>query len=177
MGYNLSGIVIDKNFLSNTGALSQILNHNLVFDGETDTTGLITGEEKTACINVYFSGSGTLILAPQDLCLERHYGYPGCRVLTFALSKTAMAFYFGYTENQEIVRSKMEVDGLLIEDQGDPLDTEAKAIDTSEVIWKQLAKVLGREFEAIQPEARWIRYAIEPGDSRRQGFRSKNCGN
>lgn len=162
MGYNLSGIVINKNLHGHTEALSQILGVNLAFARETDTAVATTGEQTADFIDVYFSGNGTLILAHQDLCLDRHYAHPGAHILTFALSETAMAFYFEYTENQETIRSKMEVEGLLIEEQGKPLDIEDQAKDTSEVIWEQVAQVLGQKFEEIQPGARWTRYTIRP---------------
>lgn len=162
MGYNLSGIVINKNLHTHTEALSQILGLHLVFARETDTAGATTEEQTADFINVYFSGSGTLILAHQDLCLDRHYAHPATQILTFALSETAMAFYFEYTENQKTVRSKMEVEGLVIEEHGKPLNIEDQAMDTSEVIWEQLAQVLGQKFDEIQPGATWTRYTIRP---------------
>lgn len=160
MGYNLAGIVINKNLQAKPEELSAILDVTLVFDQEIDST-IANAEEQTAdFIDVYFSPNGTLILAHQDLCLDNSYAHPETNIMTFAHSETAMAFYFEYTENQTTVRSKMEIDGVLIEEHGNKLGTEDATRDTSAVIWEQVAAVLGLRFEDIQPEEKWIRYGI-----------------
>src|SRR5690606_35324236 len=110
-------------------------------------------------VDVYFSEKGTLIFMNSDLCLDT-YSYPQTNILTFVLSENSMSFYFGYSENNDIIRSKMEVNGKVISKEGNKLQVENETNDVSEVIWKQIEMVLGKPFKDIKPEEKVHRYLI-----------------
>ncbi len=56
---------------------------------------------------------------------------------TFAISESSMSFYFDYCENGIEIRSKMEVDGEIIDEEGEKLEIEKNEEDMSEIIFKQ----------------------------------------
>lgn len=164
MGLNISGIVINKNLEGNTDQLSKILNLNLEFDREIDFETASENWKEEGFIDVYFSENGTLIFANEDLCLGEGYAYPGANILTFASSETSMAFNFSYTENNEIIRSKLEVNGEVIDEYGNKLITEIENEDISEVIWNQISAVLGKKFGDIQLQEKSLRFYIKSSD-------------
>lgn len=164
MGFNISGIVINKNLESNTDQLSQILKLDLEFDREIDFETASENWKEEGFIDVYFSENGTMIFANEDLCLGEGYAYPDANILTFASSETSMAFNFSYTENNDLIRSKLEVNGEVIDEYGNKLTTENENEDISEVIWNKISVVLGKKFWDIQPEEKSLRFYIKSDD-------------
>lgn len=156
---NISGIVIKRNLANRIDELSKILNVNPEFDTTIDfATALENREEGFA--DVYFSEKGTLVLAAEDLCAGESYAYPETGIFTFALSETAMAFDFSYTENNQLIRSKLEVDGTVIAEQGSKLPAETENEAIAEVIWRQIGLMLGKNFWEIQPEENMTRFHL-----------------
>ena len=161
MGFNISGIVINKNFEKNINELSKILNLNLEFDKEIDFETASENWKDEGIIDVYFGNNGTLIFANEDLCLGNGYSFSGTNILTFALSETSMAFNFGYTENGNNIRSKMEVNGEIIDENGNKLEIENDEEDISEIIWKLISEILGISFESIETNEKAFRFSIK----------------
>ncbi|MDA3616233.1 hypothetical protein [Polluticaenibacter yanchengensis] len=164
MGFNISGIVINKNLKERKEELSKILDLNLEFDKEIDFETASENWKDEGIIDVYFGKDGTLIFANEDLCLGDGYSYQETNILTFAMSETSMAFKFGYTENGKNIRSKMEVNGETFNEEGDKLEIENDEGDISEVIFKQIETILHQKFWDIQPDEKSMRYFIKSSE-------------
>src|SRR5690606_28193651 len=160
MSFNISGIVINKSFEDNKEELSKVLGFNIDFEKEIDFVTASENWKEEGIIDVYFSEKGTLIFANHNLCLEG-YSYPQINILTFALSETSMTFSFEYSENDNIIRSKMDVNGEIIDENGEKLQVENENDDISEVIWKQIETVLGKPFLNIELEEKAFRFLIK----------------
>lgn len=160
MGFNISGIVVNKNFEKNIEELSKILKLNLVFQEEVDFEIASENWKDEGIVDIYFGKNGTLLFLNEDLCLNDGYSYPNSNILTFAMSETAMAFNFGYTENGENIRSKMEVNGEVIDENGNKLEIENEE-EISEIILKMIAKILGKSFENIETTEKAYRFLIK----------------
>ena len=161
MGFNISGIVINRNLEKNNEVLSKILNLNLEFDKEIDFETASENGKDEGIIDVYFGNNGTLIFANEDLCLGDGYSFPKTNIMTFALSETSMAFNFAYTENGNIIRSKMEINGEIIDEKGNKLEIENDEEDISEIIWKLISEILGISFGSIEPNEKAFRFSIK----------------
>jgi len=160
MSFNISGVVINKSFEDNKEELSKVLGFNIDFEKEIDFVTASENWKEEGIIDVYFSEKGTLIFANYDLCLEG-YSYPQINILTFALSEASMTFSFEYSENDNIIRSKMDVNGEIIDENGEKLQVENENDDISEVIWKQIETVLGKPFLNIELEEKAFRFLIK----------------
>lgn len=167
MGFNISGVVINKSLENNNEELSKILGLNIDFKREIDFETASENWKEEGIVDVYFGEKGTLVFANHDLCLEG-YSYPQANILTFALSETSMTFSFGYSENDNIIRSKMDVNGEIIDENGEKLQVENENDDISEVIWKQIETVLGKSFWSIEPEEKAYRFLIKNDSSNNQ---------
>jgi hypothetical protein len=110
MGFNIAGIVVNKNYENQTEELGKSLGLNLRFEKE------ITGEEATSnwkddgICDIYFAENGTILYLPFNMCATESYAIENQDVLTFAYSETSMAFNFDYYENGEFRRKIFEAE-------------------------------------------------------------------
>lgn len=173
MGFNLSGLVINKNYSNDFDSLQKQLGWNLKKQEEINFETASSNWTDEGICNVYFSDKGTLMFINMDMCTES-YPLKNDNTLTFALSETSMAFNINYCENGTEKRSIMEVNGERMQNEGSPLEVEQKSEDTSEIIWNQIEIVLGKSFWNIEPDEKAIRYVFtasnETIETIEQGF-------
>ena len=92
-----------------------------------------------------------------DMCTES-FPLKNDNTLTFALSETSMAFNINYCENGVEKRSIMEVNDERMTDEGEKLEVEENSEGTSEIIWNQIERVIGKRFWDIEPNEKAVRY-------------------
>ncbi|WP_165749543.1 hypothetical protein [Cellulophaga sp. Z1A5H] len=157
MGFNLSGIAINKNFEADFDYLQGKLGWNLEKHSEIDFETASSNWKDEEICDAYFSEQGTLLFISMDRCTES-FSVENQNVLTFALSETSMAFNIIYTENCIEKRSIMQVEDHRMHDEGEKLAVESTSEDPSEIIWNQMGVVLGKPFWDIAPDAKATRY-------------------
>ena len=155
MGFNISGIVINKNFKNNLEDLTEKFKWNLDYLEEIDFETASKNWKEEGICDIYFNEKGTFIFLNMDDCITP-YKFQNCNILTFTLSETSMAFNLNYTENEKEVRSIMQYNDKMLTDEGEKFDFEDD--DTSEIIWNQIEVVLGESFWNIQPDEKCYRY-------------------
>ena len=160
MGFNISGLAINKNYENDFEKLQQDLGWNLEKDAEIDFETASENWTEEGICNVYFSEKGTLIFLNMDMCSES-YPIKDANTLTFALSETVMAFNLNYCENGIEKRSIIEVNDERMQDEGEILDVEVNSEDTSELIWNQIEVVLGKRFWDIELEEKATRFIFK----------------
>lgn len=160
MGYNISGLAINKNYKNDFEQLQKELGWNLEKESEIDFEAASANWTDEGICTVYFSEKGTLIFLNMDMCADS-FKIKNANTLTFALSETVMAFNLNYCENAVEKRTIMEVDGVRMEDEGEKLSIEAETEDTSELIWNQIEIVLGKSFFEIDLEEKAMRYSFK----------------
>lgn len=159
MGFNISGIVINKNYENSFDELEKELGWKLKKQGEIDfETASSNWKEEDIC-DVYFSEKGTLVF----LGIEKtaaSLALKNANTLAFILSETSMTFYLNYCENGVKKRSIIETEDERQEDNGEKLEIEKTAEDTSEIIWGQIGTVLGKSYWDIELEEKAMRYVF-----------------
>jgi len=143
MGYNISGLVIDKNYENDIEQIENILGEKLTFDKKVDfESGSENWKDDNYC-DIYFSEKGTLIF----ISMER------------AASEMTMTFAVNYTDNCKIIRSFAETeDEVRHEEIGEKLDFEKTENDASELIHHLIEKTLDKKFWDIDLEEECYRY-------------------
>lgn len=159
MGFNLSGLAINKNYESEFDNLQKELGWNLEKQSEIDFETASSNWKDDGICDAYFSEKGTLLFISMDMCTES-WPLKKDNSLTFALSETSMAFNINYCENGIEKRSIMEVNDQRMQDTGEKLDIEEKSADTSEIIWNQIEVVIGKSFWSIEPDEKSVRYVF-----------------
>jgi hypothetical protein len=157
MGFNISGIAINKNYENEFNNLQNELGWNLKKETEIDFETASSNWKEEGICDVYFTENGTLIFINMDMCTES-WPLKNNNTLTFALSETSMAFNINYCENGIEKRSIMEVEDKRMQDEGEKLEVENSSEDTSEIIWNQIEVVIGKRFWDIEPEVKAVRY-------------------
>jgi hypothetical protein len=157
MGFNISGLAINKNYENDFDSLQKELGWNLKKETEIDFETASSNWKEDGICDVYFSENGTLLFISMEMCTES-FPLKNDNSLTFALSETSMAFYINYCENGIEKRSIMEVNDERMQDEGEKLEVENNAEDTSEIIWNQLEVVIGKRFWDIEPDEKATRY-------------------
>ncbi|MCA0334235.1 MAG: hypothetical protein LCH44_09835 [Bacteroidetes bacterium] len=157
MGFNISGLAINKNYENDFDSLQKELGWNLKKETEIDFETASSNWKEDGICDVYFSENGTLLFISMEMCTES-FPLKNDNSLTFALSETSMAFYINYCENGIEKRSIMEVNDERMQDEGEKLEVENNAEDTSEIIWNQLEVVIGKRFWVIEPDEKATRY-------------------
>lgn len=161
MGFNLSGIVVNKNYENNLKSLQAEFGWNLQFIEEIDFETASSNWKDEGICDIYFSEKGTLLFVSMDLCIDS-WSIKDGNTLTFALSETSMAFNLNYCEGKTLKRSFMQVNDDRMTDEGEKLAIEQTEEDVSEIIWTQLGVVLGKQFWNIEPGEKAFRYHFVP---------------
>ena len=157
MGFNISGLVINKNYKGTFDQLQNEFGWTLKKEGEINFETASSNWKDDGICDVYFSEKGTLLFISMDMCTES-WGLKNANTLTFALSETSMAFNLAYCDNDVLKRSIMQVEDNRIAEEGEKLEVEFKSDDISEVIWNQIEVVLGKSFWSIEPDEKAERY-------------------
>jgi len=158
MGFNFSGIVINKSYKDNVKGLQEDLGLNLEPAGEINYQQASANWKDEGICDIYFSEHGTLLFLHYSMCLEAR-SIENCKVLTFAVSEVSMAFTFNYCEGDKLVRSFMEAESERVSDEGEQLPAE-EGHDALDATIAQLGTVLGQTFWSIDFEAKAFRYKI-----------------
>ena len=143
MGYNISGIAINKNYENDFESLQNQLGWNLEKVAEIDFETASANWTDDKICNVHFTKTGTLIFIGMENC-EQSFNLKNDHVLTFALSETSMVFNINYSE------------------KGVALAIEKDSEDTSEIIWNQIEVLLGKRFFDIELEEKATQYRFKP---------------
>lgn len=159
MGFNVSGLAINKNYEHEFDQLLKELGWKLEKQSEINFEEASSNWTEEGICNVHFSEKGTVLFLNMDLCTDS-FRLKNDDTLTFAISETSMAFSLNYCQNGIEKRSIMEVNGQRIHDEGQKLDVEDKSEDVSQIIWNQFENVIGRRFMEIEPSERSVRYVF-----------------
>ncbi|PCI94685.1 MAG: hypothetical protein COB15_13595 [Flavobacteriales bacterium] len=157
MGFNISGLAINKNYENNFEDLQKELGWNLERQSEINFETASSNWKDEGICDVYFSDQGTLIFINMDMCTDT-YGVKSDNILTFTLSETSTAYIIVYTENNIEKRSIMEVNGDRMTNKGERLEVEDKSEDAPDIIWNQVEFLLGKPFLDIDPNEKAVRY-------------------
>ncbi len=162
MGFNISGLVLNKNFEENFEDLQIVLGWNLEKQSIIDFETASSNWKESGICDVLFSSKGTLIFLNMDLCTDP-FPVRNANTFTFALSETSMAFNLNFCEDGLEKRSIMEVHGKRIRNSGKPLSVEAKSDDTPDIVWNQIEMMLGKSYWSIPPDEKVVRYKFVKG--------------
>jgi hypothetical protein len=163
MGFNISGLAINKNYESEFNNLQKELGWNLAKQAEINFETASSNWKDDGICDAYFSEKGTLLFVSMDMCTDS-WPLKNDSTLTFALSETSMAFNINYCENGIEKRSIMEVEEQRMKDTGEKLEVEEKSADTAEIIWNQMEVVIGKSFWSIDPGEKAVRYVFVKND-------------
>jgi len=158
MGFNISGIAINKNYKQDFEKLKRQYDWNLEGPVEVSFETASSNYTENDICNVYFTENGTLIFISMERCIDAGLCVSDANSMTFVLSEMSMSFIVNYYEGKQLKRAIMETEGDRMDDSGDPLPVEAISPDTSEIIWNQMKVLLGKSFYDIDLGDKALQY-------------------
>lgn len=161
MGFNISGLVIDKNYQDNLAELETIFGEKLVFDREVSFEEACESWKDDKYCDVYFSETGTILFMSMERGGFEFYA-KGQDAFSFVLSEMIMMFSINYVENGANIRSYLESESEVMQNEGEPFDFELQQEDKSEVIYHLIEETLGESFHDVDLDAVCYRYNFMP---------------
>jgi len=165
MGFNISGLVINKNYKNDLSALEAILDEKLVLEKEVMFEEACESFKGDGYCDIYFSDKATFVL----LAMERggfEFYADGQEAFSFVLSEMTMTFCVNLSKNGELVRTLIETEDDQTDDFGEPLPIEEKAEDIPGLIYLLFEQTFGQDFFSIEPDSKCYRYTF--GDAEEQ---------
>ncbi len=174
MGWNIAGFAINKNYKDSINELSQALfkswkyhlveGRNKYTFEKSSTFGSTKGR-----MDFMFTEQGSFafcnVMETQYLLGSINSKlFEGTEMILFAMSETSMAFMMKYYADGIKIRELQNIEGKTIFSFGDPLDIEQNEEDLTEVFFKLVSELIGKEFysiEADEPFTRYIKTKIE----------------
>ena len=157
MGINISGIAINRNYENDFEELTEALGWKLQKQAEINFGAAVSNWKEKGICDVYFTENGTILFVNMELCIESR-GTENDHVLTFILSETSMTFSLHYAEKGDLKRIFIGDNDKQVFSSGQPLEVEATTADMSNIIWNQLAVVIGKSFWDIEHDEKAYRY-------------------
>ena len=148
MGYNIAGLVIDKNFNKEIPQLEEALRWNIKVIEEINFEKASANWTPEGEFNLYFSDKATMIFFPHEWAIN-NYHIEGANSLCYAYSATAMTFIVSYLDEESNYRSFMEMEGERQLETGQPLEIEKEFEDASGLIFKLFDVLLQDNFHSI----------------------------
>ena len=159
MGFNIAGVVINKNYQDSIIELGEELGLELQFKNEITFEEAVSNWKADDQCDVFFSEQGTLLFFAMDRGAGE-YKIEGQQVFTFAISESSMVFSLTYFEGNTLQRSLTEFNGEIMQEDGEPLPEEVNTQNTSRLIFSKIGALLGTSFWQIENEAPAFRYKI-----------------
>lgn len=157
MGFNFTGITIDKNFDKEPEKLIEFLGLPLEYEGAIDFESG-SGYKDGAYFDIFFSEKGTCIYTYEPIQFDPALS-KDCSILSFVVSETSMTFFMALDQNGIRVREVVDQEGELLNDEGEPLVSE-EGEDLIESIINQKEIMFGFNFYEMPPEYSGFRYKL-----------------
>lgn len=161
MGFNVQGIATSIR----TENVSELM-HLLGMDTptEVDTTHFENATSSFIEDNELFltvAAKGTILIVGDkvpihDVSLER-LSMSG-KALKFMVGETSMVFAFDYYESGKLVRSIVNAEDQIIQEEGSSLEIEQTEADFTEIIFSIMDEVAGGSIYSLEPDTKSVRY-------------------
>lgn len=157
MGFNFTGITIDKNFEKDPKEVLKFLGLPLTFEKAIDFESG-TGFKDGDYFDIFFSEMGTSIYTYEPFQIDPTQS-KDCSVLSYMVSETAMAFYMSLDKFGTRIREVIDHEGDISSNIGEPLEIE-KDNHLMEAIIKQKEIMFGHNFYQMPLDYQGYRYKI-----------------
>ena len=166
MGYNLTGIAINKNLEQNIDILADALNIRLIKQGEISFEEASANHTRKEDFFVYFTDNGTLIFL-HDTYIMKKLSIPESITYSFLYGEGYGDYYFYYDDDtKNIIReiTFMQPSNLNYGDyEGEGFHREVSRNNLEnipETVWNLIGDVIGKPFSSIDLEEKALHYKI-----------------
>ena len=159
MGFNFTGIAINKNYKDKIEEVEQILEMKLTFKEEIYFENAMSSHKPDDACDIYFSEDCTIAFMAEPIQPDINSLSTDWQIASFMASETAMVFGLEVAKNNTSIRSMTEYNGDRMDDEGERFIEEDKG-DGMEVVFQGIANTINKSFWGIEPDEKAYRYTI-----------------
>ena len=159
MGFDSTGIAINKNYQETIEEVSQIFDMKLTLKEEIYFENAMSSHKPDDTCDIYFSENCTIVFLSEPIQLSLNKLSIDRQIASFMVSETAMVLDLDISKNQENIRYMTEFNNDRMEDEGNKFEGEGED-DGMEVVFKGIANTINKSFWGIEPDEKAYRYAI-----------------
>jgi hypothetical protein len=159
MGFNFTGIAINKNYQDKIEEIEGILEMKLTFKEEIYFENAMSNHKPDNACDIYFSENGTIAFLGEPIQPDLNSLSIDRQIASFMASETAMVFGLEVSQNGALIRSMTEFNGDRMDDEGEPFKEENEG-DGMEVVFQGIANTINKSFWGIEPDEKAYRYTI-----------------
>ena len=148
MGFNIAGLVINKNYQRDIKRLGDDLKWGIEIVEEVDFETASSNWTPEGEFRLHFTDKATLVFFTHEWVAEQYHSETA-KTLNYAYSATSMAFQVDLFESGKLVRSIMEYEGEQQFAQGSPLEIEEENPTADELTFALIDELLGEKFDSI----------------------------
>lgn len=159
MGFNFTGIAINKNYQDKIEEVEKILEMKLTFKEEIYFENAMSSHKPDNACDIYFSEDCTIAFLTEPIQPDINSLSTDRQIASFMVSETAMVFGLEVAKNNTSIRSMTEYNGDRMDDEGEPFIEENEG-DGMEVVFQGIANTINKSFWGIEPDEKAYRYTI-----------------
>lgn len=159
MGFNFTGIAINKNYQDKIEKVEKILEMKLTFKEEIYFENAMSSHKPDDACDIYFSEDCTIAFLAEPIQPDINSLSTDRQIASFMASETAMVFGLEVAKNNTSIRSMTEFNGDRMDDEGEPFIEENEG-DGMEVVFQGIANTINKSFWGIEPDEKAYRYTI-----------------
>ena len=160
MGFNFSGIAVNKNLQDEIHFLERLLSRKLTYNKEIYFEEAMSYHKDNNDCDIYFTEKGTLVFLPEPIEYSLNDFSEGLKISQFVASETSMVFALELSENQSTTREIQEFNGERMYDDGEKIEGETDEDDGFYVVTKSIEYIIGEDFWEIKPDSKSFRYKM-----------------
>lgn len=157
MGFNFTGITIDKNFEKDPEKVLKFLGLPLTFEKEINFESG-SGYKDAEYFDIFFSDKGTSIYTYEPIQIDPSQS-KDCSILSYMISEISMTFFMSLDTNGNRIREVIDNEGDISNNVGKPLELETDE-HLMESIIKQKEQMFGINFYKMPLEFKGYRYKL-----------------
>ncbi|MGB0870879.1 MAG: hypothetical protein ACPGSD_14890 [Flavobacteriales bacterium] len=160
MGFNIAGVVINKNFESEISSLGKHINKNIKEFTEIDFEDAVSEYEHLGIIDVLFSEKGTMLIMNLDLCLN-YYHMNDLETFAFSIDESSNSFAYHWSFNGNEVGDGWSYPQMIMEyKSSDNFDLGAHEKKITDFISERLIDLFGKDIYNIDPGIKVKRFKV-----------------
>ena len=159
MGFNFTGIAINKNYQDKIEEIEKILGMKLTLKEEIYFETAMSSHKPDYACDIYFSEDCTIAFLAEPIQPDINSLSTDRQIASFMASETAMVFGLEVAKNNISIRSMTEFNGERMDDEGEPFIEENEG-DGMRVVFQGIANTINKSFWGIEPDEKAYRYTI-----------------
>ena len=161
MGFNFTGIAINKNYQKDIGQFEKVLNKKFVLIEEINFHNAMSFDKPNNICDIYFAKKCTLAFFSESVQINLDKLSKDRQIAIFTYSEISMTFELKVSDNGKTTRFVKEFNGREQNNEGKTMENEKEDFDISTIVIQGISNTISREFWKIGIEEEEIAFRFK----------------